>query len=177
MQNVKGKENEYNDNKQESIEEELIVFKKPLIYLFIKRCFDFVASFLASIALIIPMIVIAVLIICKDHGNPFYKQARVGQNGKPLYIYKFRSMKKGADNLEKMLTKEQYEEYKKNYKLDDDPRLIGYKKAGDGEKCFGGRLRRTSLDELPQILFNICIFGNMSIAGPRPILENELKEY
>ena len=122
------------------------------------------------------MAIIAILIMCKDHGNPFYKQVRVGENGKPLYIYKFRSMRKGADDLENMLSKDQYEEYIKEYKLDDDPRLIGYKKAGDGDKCFGGMLRRMSLDELPQILFNICILGNMSVVGPRPILQRELEE-
>ena len=85
-------------------------------------------------------------------------------------------MKKGADNLEKMLTPEQLEIYKKEYKLDDDPRLIGYKKEGDGTKCFGAKIRSTSIDELPQILFNICILGNMSVVGPRPILEDELHE-
>ena len=76
-----------------------------------------------------------------------------------------------------MLSKEQYEEYIKEYKLDDDPRLIGYKKAGDGDKCFGGMLRRMSLDELPQILFNICILGNMSVVGPRPILQQDLRQH
>ena len=77
----------------------------------------------------------------KGFGNPFYKQKRVGKKGKTLKIWKFRSMKKGADNLQKMLTPEQYEEYLKEYKLDDDPRLIGYKKSGDGKdgKCFGAK--------------------------------------
>ena len=93
------------------------------------------------------------------------------------YIYKFRSMKNGADDLEAMLTPKQLEEYKREYKLDDDPRLIGYKKVGDSKKCFGGIIRRLSIDELPQILFNICILGNMSIVGPRPILESELSEH
>ena len=86
-------------------------------------------------------------------------------------------MKKGADNLEAMLAPEQLEEYKREYKLDDDPRLIGYKKPGDSKKCFGGIIRRLSIDELPQILFNICILGNMSVIGPRPILESELTDH
>ena len=85
-------------------------------------------------------------------------------------------MKKGADNLEAMLTPEQLEEYKKEYKLDDDPRLIGYRKPGDGKKCFGAVIRSLSIDELPQIIFNICILGNMSVIGPRPILDSELTE-
>lgn len=85
-------------------------------------------------------------------------------------------MKKGADNLEKMLTPEQLEEYHKEYKLKDDPRLIGYKKTGDGLKCFGAVIRRLSLDELPQILINILLLGNLSVVGPRPILEDEMNE-
>ena len=171
MQEVEVKENEIQANIIQ-----VTIPKKSVIFKFIKRCFDFLAAFIVSILLIIPMAIISILIMYKDHGNPFYKQIRVGENGKPLYIYKFRSMRKGADDLENMLSKEQYEEYIKEYKLDDDPRLIGYKKAGDGDKCFGGILRRMSLDELPQILFNICILGNMSVVGPRPILQQELEE-
>lgn len=150
--------------------------KTSLVYMIIKRIFDFVTSLICGIILMFPMLIIAVIISIKDFGNPFYKQKRVGKDGKPLYIYKFRSMKKGADNLEEMLTPEQLDIYLKEYKLDDDPRLIGYKKAGDGTKCFGAKIRSMSIDELPQILFNICILGNMSVIGPRPILKTELEE-
>ena len=148
-------------------------------YLVIKRLFDFLSSLVVSIILLIPILVVALVVICKDFGNPFYKQKRVGKKGKPLKVWKFRSMKKGADRLEEMLTPEQLEEYKREFKLDDDPRLIGYKKAGDGKdgKCFGAKIRRTSIDELPQILFNICILGNMSVVGPRPMLDEELDKY
>ncbi len=152
------------------------VANQPLAYYIVKRLFDFVSSLLLGIVILIPVLVIAVIILCKDFGNPFYKHKRVGQNGKTLYVYKFRSMRKGADNLEEMLTPEQLELYKKEYKLDDDPRQIGYKKEGDGEKCFGARLRSSSVDELPQIIFNICLLGNMSVVGPRPILEEELEK-
>lgn len=148
-------------------------------YLVIKRIFDFLSSFIVSLLLLLPLMIVAFIVICKDFGNPFYKQKRVGKKGKTLKIWKFRSMKKGADKLEEMLTPEQLEEYKREFKLDDDPRLIGYKKAGDGKngKCFGAKIRRTSIDELPQILFNICILGNMSVVGPRPMLDEELDKY
>lgn len=153
------------------------------VYAFLKRLCDFISSFLLSLVILLPMIIIGLIIVCKDKGSPFYKQKRLGKSKKnELYhvigIYKFRSMKKGADNLETMLTPEQLEEYNREYKLKDDPRLIGYKKAGDGEsgKCFGAKIRRMSLDELPQILFNICILGNMSVVGPRPILQDELEK-
>lgn len=148
-------------------------------YLVIKRIFDFLSSLCVSILILLPMMLVALIVILKDFGNPFYKQKRVGKKGKTLKIWKFRSMKKGADNLQKMLTPEQYEEYLKEYKLDDDPRLIGYKKSGDGKegKCFGAKIRRMSIDELPQILFNICILGNMSVVGPRPLLNEELDKY
>ena len=148
-------------------------------YLVFKRIFDFISALLVSILIAIPMLIVALIVIIKDFGNPFYKQKRIGKKGKTLKVWKFRSMKKGADNLKVMLTPEQYEEYLKEYKLDDDPRLIGYKKPGDGEmgKCFGAKIRRTSIDELPQILFNICILGNMSVVGPRPMLDDELNKY
>lgn len=155
---------------------EISYVETSLAYRIIKRIFDFVSALICSLILLVPMLIIAAVISIKDFGNPFYKQKRVGKNGKILYIHKFRSMKKGADNLEKMLTQEQLESYKKEYKLDDDPRLIGYKKTGDGTKCFGAKIRSMSIDELPQILFNICILGNMSVIGPRPILESELSE-
>lgn len=145
-------------------------------YLVIKRFFDFAASFCASVALLLPLVILACMVYVKDPGNPFYVQERVGKNGKILSVMKLRTMRIGADQLENMLTSEQYAQYKREYKLDDDPRLIGYKKSGDGKKCFGAFLRRTSLDELPQIIWNICIKGNMSVVGPRPILKDELEE-
>ncbi len=148
-------------------------------YLVFKRIFDFISALLVSIILLIPMLIVSIIILCKDFGSPFYKQKRVGKNGKELKVWKFRSMKKGADDLKNMLTPEQYEEYQKEFKLDDDPRLIGYKSEGDGKngKCFGSKIRRTSIDELPQIFFNICILGNMSVVGPRPMLKEELEKY
>ena len=146
-------------------------------YLFFKKVFDFTSSFVVSLILLLPILIISLLIVLKDKGSPFYAQKRVGLNGRILKVYKFRSMKVGADNLENMLTAEQLEEYKKEYKLKDDPRLIGYKKPGDGSTCFGAVLRKTSLDEILQIVVNVCILGNMSVVGPRPILQSELEEH
>ncbi len=152
-----------------------ILVKKP-VYDFFKRVFDIVLSLIASILLIIPLAIISFCIVAKDSGNPFYLHKRVGKNSGEIFVCKIRSMKRGSDDLEKMLTPEQLAEYKKEYKLKDDPRLIGYKSAGDGQKCFGAKIRRMSIDELPQIPVNILIKGNMSIVGPRPILQSELEE-
>lgn len=145
-------------------------------YRFAKRCFDLIGALLVSLILLLPMLIIAIVVMVKDFGSPFYAQHRLGKGGKVIRVYKFRSMKKGADDLERMLSPEQLEEYRQEYKLKDDPRLLGYKKEGDGERCFGAVIRRTSIDELPQILFNILIRGNMSVVGPRPILPDELEE-
>ena len=144
-------------------------------YRVVKEIFDFFSSFFLSLFLSPLMIFVALLIVSRDFGNPIYRQKRVGKDGAPFYIYKFRSMRKGADDLESALTPEQLCAYRREYKLERDPRMIGYR--GDGKLCFGERLRQWSLDELPQIFFNICLFGNMSVVGPRPVLASELREY
>ena len=141
---------------------------QSLAYLFVKRLFDIVLSFIASLVILIPCLIIALLIVAVDPGTPFYYQERIGKNGKKIKVFKFRSMKKNADEIEKTLTPEQLEQYQREYKIDNDPRLIG--------KHFGSFIRKSSLDELPQIIVNILVFGNMSIVGPRPILQGELSE-
>ena len=147
------------------------------VYEFFKRLFDILFSALVSIVTVVPVLMIAVIIMIKDPGNPFYIHTRIGKNHKPIRILKLRSMKKRADRLEDMLTPEQLEEYRREYKLRDDPRLIGWKKPGDGSKCFGARIRQLSLDELPQIPYNVLIKNDLRIVGPRPILEEELLKY
>ena len=146
-----------------------------LLYNIVKRCFDVLFSLLVGLFLLVPLLILCIIIIIKDFGNPFYVQTRVGKDGKEFPLVKLRSMKKGADNLEKMLNDKQLEQYLMEYKLDNDPRLIGWKKTGDGQRCFGSFIRRTSLDELPQIWGNV-LKGDMSIVGPRPILREELKK-
>lgn len=136
-------------------------------YEVIKRVFDFISSFMVSLILIIPCLLIALLIFIVDPGNPFFIQERVGKDNKPLKIVKFRSMKKNADDLKHMLTPEEYERYLKEFKLDNDPRLLPHN--------IGKYIRKLSVDEIPQIIFNICLKGDMSVVGPRPILRKEME--
>lgn len=169
-------QNETEENEQLAEAIYTPIYTPKPIFDFFKRVFDVISTLLVSILLVIPFILISAVIVVKDGWSPFYVHKRIGKNFKSIGVYKFRSMKKNADDIEKMLTPDQLAEYKEEYKLKDDPRLIGYGTVGDGEKCFGAKLRRSSLDELPQIMVNILILGNMSVVGPRPILESELKE-
>jgi len=142
-----------------------------------KRLFDILFSLVLSLLFLPVVAVAAVLIVLRDPGNPFFLQKRVGQDGKTLTILKLRTMRRHADRLEDTLTPEELELYRTEYKLNDDPRLIGYKKPGDGRRCFGAVLRRTSVDELPQLFFNVLLRGDMSMVGPRPILPEELAQH
>lgn len=132
------------------------------IYLGVKRFFDIVLSVLGLAVLWPIFLVIACFIKHEDHGPVFYKHKRVGLHGRTISIYKFRSMRTGSESF-RGLTSEQMEEYRKEFKISDDPRVT---RVGDV-------LRRTFLDELPQI-FNI-LRGEMSFVGPRPIMEEELR--
>lgn len=138
--------------------------EKP-VYEAVKRLFDLVVAAVATVVLSPVLLIIAVLIVLEDKGSVLYKSKRVGRYGKEIVVYKFRSMKTGADRLEDMLTPEELEEYYKNFKLEKDPRITR----------MGNILRKTSLDELPQ-LFNI-IGGSLSLVGPRPVLQEETELY
>ena len=136
-----------------------------IFYLFVKRLLDIVLS-LAGIVILLPVyIVLTLLVMLDDGGNPFYSHARLGKDGERIHIYKFRSMRQDAGNLEKLLTPEQLEQYHREFKVDNDPRITK----------IGEFMRRTSLDELPQLL-NI-LMGTLSIVGPRPIVEEETEHY
>ena len=139
--------------------------KKKRGYYFFKRMFDIIFSFL-GIGFLIPIFIIIGIIQVIMSGFPvFYLHKRVGKNQKIFNMIKFRSMKMDKRPIKEQLTKEQYEEYLATYKVTNDPRLTK----------FGKFLRKTSLDELPQ-LFNIFI-GQMSFIGPRPVIREELEKF
>ncbi len=131
----------------------------------IKRAFDFTLSLIALIILSPLFLFIAVAIKIDSKGPVFFLHRRVGYHGRPVYLIKFRSMVDGAEQMISDFTPEQRAEWEDNYKLEDDKRVTRV----------GKFLRRTSLDELPQLL-NI-IAGSMSIVGPRPVVERELEKY
>ena len=137
-------------------------------YVMIKRCFDiFSAIFGLIITLPIFLFLMVFNLFGESKGPLLFKQKRYGKYGKTFYIYKFRSMVVNADEKLKA-NKELYEKYvQNNYKLeqDEDPRVTK----------LGRLLRKTSLDEIPQLI-NV-LKGEMSIVGPRPIVEEELVEY
>ncbi len=129
-----------------------------------KRTFDIVASFLFLVIFSWLYLILAIIVKCSDGGTVFYRHPRVGKHGKEIFIPKFRSMKKNADQLEDCLTEEQLEQYRLEYKIDNDPRITK----------IGSFLRKTSLDELPNVW---AIFrGKISIVGPRPLMKDEVYE-
>lgn len=133
-------------------------------YRFFKRTFDIFASLIALILLSPVFLILAILVKCSDGGKVFYKHKRVGLNGKAIYVTKFRSMRKDADKLFHLLTPEQIEQYKREFKIDNDPRITK----------IGKFLRRSSLDELPQ-LWDIFV-GKISVVGVRPLVAKEIIE-
>lgn len=144
------------------------VKKQSLVYLFFKRLTDIILSVIALICFSpIFLFVFIASRFGENKGPVFFKQVRIGKNGKPFKIYKFRSMVVGADEILHK-NKELYAKYvKNNYKLEpeEDPRITK----------IGAWLRRTSIDEIPQFINTLK--GDMSIIGPRPIVKEELAEY
>lgn len=141
------------------------IFTKEEMYKCIKRGMDIILSLIALIILMPIFVIIAILIKLDSKGPVFFRHKRIGKNGNEIKIYKFRSMVPEAEDLIKTFTPEQMNEYKENYKLQNDPRVTR----------IGRILRKTSLDELPQII-NI-LKGDLSIIGPRPVIESELEKY
>ena len=134
-------------------------------YLYLKRILDIIIAIILLVIFIPLYIIIGVIIKIDSKGPVIFVHRRIGKNGKAFGLYKFRTMVNNAEELIKDFNKEQMEEYKRSYKLSNDPRVTK----------IGRILRRTSLDELPQIL-NV-IKGDLSIVGPRPIIKEELEKY
>ncbi len=133
-----------------------------------KRVFDLICAGLGTIVLLPVFVLIAILIYIDNPGPIFFAHRRVGQHGKEFPCYKFRSMCVNAqEELEKYLAANPAarEEWNRDFKLKDDPRITK----------IGGFLRKTSLDELPQLI-NV-IKGEMSLVGPRPIVQAEIEKY
>lgn len=142
--------------------------KNKKIYFIAKRLFDILISLVGIIVLIpVTIIVKLVYVLSGDMKSIFYVQERIGKNGKKFNLYKFRTMIPDADGkLEQILKndKKLYNEYKKNKKLENDPRITK----------IGKFLRKGSIDEFPQFI-NIFL-GQMTVVGPRPYLEREKKD-
>ena len=131
----------------------------------VKRILDVIIASIALIVLSPIFLIIAILIKAESKGPVFFAHKRIGKNGKEIKILKFRTMVDNAEDLIKKFTPEQMEEFKENFKLENDPRITK----------MGKFLRKTSLDELPQLI-NI-IRGELSLIGPRPIVSRELEKY
>lgn len=134
-------------------------------YLVMKRAIDIIGSFCGLVVLSLLFVIIALLIKLEDpKGKVFFKQLRVGKDGKEFYMYKFRSMASDAEErLKELLALNEVSGAM--FKMKDDPRVTK----------IGKFIRKTSLDELPQ-LFNV-FRGDMSLVGPRPPLPREVAEY
>ena len=143
------------------------------IYGFFKRIIDIIGALVGCIILLPLTLGIWIAnIIAKDNGPVFYAHKRIGKNGKEFNMYKFRTMCNNAhdmvkdeESMKRYFTDEQIEEWKENFKLDKDPRITKV----------GNFLRKTSLDEIPQVI-NI-LKGDLSIIGPRPVIGEELEKY
>ncbi len=134
-------------------------------YRLCKRVFDFLFSLTALIVLSPLMLLMALLVRLQDGGSALYGQIRLGYQGRKIRMWKFRSMTPDADRMADCLTEEQLAQYRQEFKIDNDPRVTK----------LGSFLRRTSLDELPQ-LWNI-LRGEMSLVGPRPVVPEEIANY
>ena len=138
--------------------------RSNILYEVIKRIIDIVASFIGIILLSPLILIVSILIKLESKGEVIFKQKRVGLNGKEFYMYKFRSMVINAEELKEQL-ESQNEMSGPMFKIKDDPRITKV----------GKFIRKTSIDELPQLI-NV-IKGDMSLVGPRPSLPKEVKKF
>ncbi|MGH3931311.1 MAG: sugar transferase [Pseudonocardiaceae bacterium] len=134
------------------------------------RVLDVILAVLGLIVLALPMLGVAAVIRFGSPGPALFRQRRVGRGGRPFTMYKFRTMRMGCGDqaLRELIARELRGEdtsVEGSWKIDSDPRLTR----------FGGWLRRTSIDELPQ-LFNV-VLGQMALVGPRPCLDWEAEMF
>lgn len=133
-----------------------------------KKVFDFVASIFLIVFLVPVFAILYLVVFVSSKSDPIFAHTRIGKDGKKFKVYKFRTMYVDADvKLAELLQKcqESAKEWEQDFKLRNDPRITS----------IGKFLRKTSLDELPQII-NV-LKGEMSLVGPRPIVEDEIKKY
>ena len=137
--------------------------KKKRMFNAVKRALDILFSFVGIVILFVPGLLIALIIRLDSKGSPLYLDPRVGRGNKDIKVLKFRSMVFDAEsNIDSYLTPEQKDTWINERKLDNDPRVTR----------LGHILRKTSVDELPQLI-NIFL-GTLSFVGPRPITRMEL---
>ena len=152
--------------KKEKIVDQLPYKEVTWWYRFCKRTFDIVLSFFLIVILCLLLAVLWLVVWLSSKGKGIFHDMRVGKDDKDIAVYKFRTMYGDAEtNIDKYLNEEQKRQWEIDRKVDDDPRITKV----------GQFLRKTSLDELPQ-LFNI-LFGTMSFVGPRPITRFELEKH
>ena len=145
--------------------------------LLLKRMMDIVAGLIGCLLTCIIFIFVAPLTYISSPGPIFYSQERIGKNGKPFKMYKFRSMYLDADERKAELMKQNKINDARMFKMDFDPRIIGNKILPDGTRKtgIGEFIRKTSLDEFPQF-YNV-LKGDMSLVGTRPPLKEEVDLY
>ena len=131
---------------------------------FFKRSIDVICSIIGLISLSPIFLIVSILIRLESKGEIIFKQKRVGLNGEEFEIYKFRSMVANAEELKEKLAEEN-EMSGPMFKMKDDPRITKV----------GKFIRKTSIDELPQLI-NV-VKGEMSLVGPRPSLPKEVAEF
>ncbi|MEX0937688.1 MAG: sugar transferase [Pirellulales bacterium] len=139
--------------------------EKSMAYERTKRVLDVIVASAALLVLAPPMVVIALWIKLTDYGPVLFRQVRVGRGGREFVCYKFRSMVMGADELKEQLQAQNHHQNSFTFKMRRDPRVTRV----------GWLIRKTSMDELPQ-LWNV-IQGDMSIVGPRPPVPSEVAWY
>ena len=145
--------------------------------LMVKRAFDILGGLIGSLITLVVFVIIAPIIYHKSPGPIFFVQERVGRNGKPFKMYKFRSMYMDAEERKAALESQNRIDTGLMFKMDDDPRIIGSEKRGkNGEpRGIGNFIRRYSIDEFPQF-FNV-LRGEMSMVGTRPPTMDEWERY